>query len=157
MPMNLWTDDNGSVMEAFMSSDLTGLWPPSQSSASTSTPPIPDPSKALAQSQPQVPPFNQETLQQRLQVLIEGARESWTYAIFWQSSYEYPGAAVLGWGDGLQKIESCGKLVSSRMRERSHESEDCRINERCFEFEQFQDSDANEKHKAVKTRSRTRP
>ncbi|GLU05413.1 hypothetical protein SLE2022_225150 [Rubroshorea leprosula] len=104
-PMNLWTDDNGSVMEAFMSSDLTGLWPPSQSSASTSTPPIPDPSKALAQLQPQVPLFNQETLQQRLQVLIEGARESWTYAIFWQSSYEYPGAAVLGWGDGYYKGE----------------------------------------------------
>ncbi|KAJ6943004.1 transcription factor MYC2-like [Populus alba x Populus x berolinensis] len=47
--------------------------------------------------------LNQETLQQRLQALIEGARESWTYAIFWQSSYDYSGASVLGWGDGYYK------------------------------------------------------
>ncbi|KAJ6415559.1 hypothetical protein OIU84_004372 [Salix udensis] len=49
--------------------------------------------------------LNQETLQQRLQALIEGARESWTYAIFWQSSYDYSGASVLGWGDGYYKGE----------------------------------------------------
>ncbi|XP_030940802.1 transcription factor MYC2-like [Quercus lobata] len=66
-PMNLWTsDDNASVIESFMSSDL----------------------------------------QQRLQALIEGARESWTYAIFWQSSYDYSSSAsVLGWGDGYYKGE----------------------------------------------------
>ncbi|GLT34732.1 hypothetical protein SLA2020_092310 [Shorea laevis] len=102
--MNLWTDDNASVMEAFMTSDLTGLWPPSQSSASTSTP-VTDPAKALQQSQPQVSLFNQETLQQRLQALIEGARENWTYAIFWQSSYDYSEGTVLGWGDGYYKGE----------------------------------------------------
>jgi len=49
--------------------------------------------------------FNQESLQQRLQALIEDARESWTYAIFWQSSYDYSGAALLGWGDGYYKGE----------------------------------------------------
>ncbi|KAL2344468.1 hypothetical protein Fmac_005753 [Flemingia macrophylla] len=101
--MNLWTDDNSSVMEAFMSSsDLSSLWlPPPQSAASASTPGI-DTTRA--------PPFqsllNQETLQQRLQTLIEGARESWTYAIFWQSSYDYSsGSSLLGWGDGYYKGE----------------------------------------------------
>ncbi|KAF5477772.1 hypothetical protein F2P56_004386 [Juglans regia] len=110
-PMNLWTsDENPSVIESFMSSDLS-FWPTPpppppqaqqlqpQSSASTSA----DPTKALPQSQPSVALFNQETLQQRLQALIEGARESWTYAIFWQSSYDYSGASILGWGDGYYK------------------------------------------------------
>ncbi|XAR54811.1 hypothetical protein NMG60_11030115 [Bertholletia excelsa] len=83
--MNLWSDDN---MEAFSSaSDQTSFWPPPQAALSTTA-------------------FSQETLQQRLQVLIEGAREGWTYAIFWQSS-EYGGGApaVLGWGDGYYKGE----------------------------------------------------
>ncbi|KAG2680268.1 hypothetical protein I3843_11G092400 [Carya illinoinensis] len=109
--MNLWTsEDNPSVIESFMSSDLS-FWPTPpppphqaqqlqpQSSASTSA----DPTKALPQSQPSGALFNQETLQQRLQALIEGARESWTYAIFWQSSYDYSGASILGWGDGYYK------------------------------------------------------
>jgi len=83
--MNLWTDDNSSVMEAFMSSsDLSSIWPP----------PAPPQSAAV---------FNQDTLQHRLQALIEGARESWTYAIFWQSSYDYSGSTLLGWGDGYYK------------------------------------------------------
>lgn len=125
--MNLWTDDNASMMEAFMSSsDLSNFWtaPPSshphhhhhvpsqnhshqpqQSAASTSS------AAPGSAAQPQLPLpataalFNQETLQQRLQALIEGARESWTYAIFWQSSYDYSGATVLGWGDGYYKGE----------------------------------------------------
>ncbi|KAL6138572.1 hypothetical protein ACLB2K_063853 [Fragaria x ananassa] len=42
---------------------------------------------------------------QRLQALIEGARESWTYAIFWQSSYYMSGASVLGWGEVFYKDE----------------------------------------------------
>ncbi|KAJ7953457.1 transcription factor MYC2-like [Quillaja saponaria] len=111
--MNLWTDDNSSMMEAFMSSDLSTLWPPApqqqqqqqpQSSASTTTAGT-DSTKAMPPSQPSVAMFNQETLQQRLQALIEGARESWTYAIFWQSSYDYSGGSVLGWGDGYYKGE----------------------------------------------------
>ncbi|KAF2316124.1 hypothetical protein GH714_041324 [Hevea brasiliensis] len=114
--MNLWTDDNASVMEAFMNSDLAALWPPPQSAASTSTS-APAPHNAdsnrntlINQSQPL---FNQETLQHRLQALIEGARESWTYAIFWQSSYDYSGVSVLGWGDGYYKgEEDKGKGIS---------------------------------------------
>lgn len=111
--MNLWgSDENPSVIDSFMNSDLsTFCWPgppaaqaqhqqaQPQSAASTSA----DPTKALAQPQPSLALFNQETLQQRLQALIEGARESWTYAIFWQSSYDYSGASVLGWGDGYYK------------------------------------------------------
>ncbi|XP_022737560.1 transcription factor MYC2-like [Durio zibethinus] len=126
--MNLWTDDNASVMEAFMSTDLSALWPPPQSSASTSTPAAaaaaavggPDVSKSsfAAQYQPSVSLLNQETLQQRLHALIEDAREYWTYAIFWQSStsFDYSGTTILGWGDGYYKGEEDkgkGKLKAS--------------------------------------------
>ncbi|WJX93538.1 hypothetical protein P8452_75049 [Trifolium repens] len=105
-PLNIWTDDNSSVMEAFMSTaDLSNLWLPTpHSSASTTTPgpgqqPPPPP-------QQQQPLFNQETLQHRLQALIEGAKQNWTYAIFWQPSYDYSTATpLLGWGDGYYKGE----------------------------------------------------
>ncbi|KAM1535571.1 hypothetical protein TB1_013759 [Malus domestica] len=41
---------------------------------------------------------------QRLQALIEDMRESWTYTMFWQSSYNNShGGAVLGWGEGFYK------------------------------------------------------
>ncbi|PPD79354.1 hypothetical protein GOBAR_DD23710 [Gossypium barbadense] len=133
--MNLWTDDNAPVMEAFMSSDLSSLWPPPLSSASTSTPAASaagggggghDLSVSfLAQPQPSVSLLNQETLQQRLQALIEGARDCWTYAIFWQSSYDYSGATVLGWGDGYYKGEEDkgkgeSKACSSSVAEQEH-------------------------------------
>ncbi|KAF5191677.1 transcription factor MYC2-like [Thalictrum thalictroides] len=77
--MNLWTDDN---------------WP---LSLPTSTKPTS--LKTLNQSQP----FNLDSVQQRLQAIIEGARESWTYAIFWQYSVDISGASLLGWGDGYYK------------------------------------------------------
>ncbi|KAK8945897.1 Transcription factor MYC2 [Platanthera guangdongensis] len=86
--MNLWTDDNASMMEAFLpAADVHGLpWTP-----------IGTPTQMPAF-------FTQETLQQRLQILIEGARESWAYAIFWQSSVDVgSGAMLLGWGDGYYK------------------------------------------------------
>ncbi|CAJ1940369.1 unnamed protein product [Sphenostylis stenocarpa] len=107
--MNLWTDDNSSVMEAFTSSsDLSSLWLPTPQSAASTTTPGTDNARAPP---PPPPPqshslLNQETLQQRLQTLIEGARESWTYAIFWQTSYDYSsGTTLLGWGDGYYKGE----------------------------------------------------
>nr|QDH08928.1 transcription factor MYC2-like isoform X1 [Cymbidium sinense] len=84
--MNLWTDENASMMEAFMpANDIHGLgWTP-----------MPAPTPAY---------FTQETLQQKLQILIEGAKESWAYAIFWQSSMDVgSGATLLGWGDGYYK------------------------------------------------------
>ncbi|KAK8487516.1 hypothetical protein V6N12_056647 [Hibiscus sabdariffa] len=92
-----------------MSSDISSLWPP-QSSASTSTPTVaigPDPFKPslAAQSHPSVSLLSQDSLQQRLQALLEGASNYWTYAIFWQSSYDYSGSASLGWGDGYYKGE----------------------------------------------------
>lgn len=100
--MNLWTEDNGSMMEAFMTSDLSSFW--SQPS-STSTPAV-DPNKATFNQPQPSPVFNQETLQQRLQTLIEGAQETWTYAIYWQSSLDnISGASMLGWGDGYYKGE----------------------------------------------------
>uniref|UniRef100_A0A0A0LH83 Transcription factor n=3 Tax=Cucumis sativus TaxID=3659 RepID=A0A0A0LH83_CUCSA len=111
--MNLWADENASMMDVFINTDLSSFWvtPPQsqqlpQPSYSTPT----DPSKAVGQTPPPPPPssmsvFNQETLMQRLQTLIEGAQENWTYAIFWQSSYDYSGGTVLGWGDGYYKGE----------------------------------------------------
>jgi len=90
------------------SSDFSSLWLPTPQSAASTTTPGADTARAL----PPPPPsqsqslLNQETLQQRLQTLIEGARESWTYAIFWQSSYDYSSStSLLGWGDGYYKGE----------------------------------------------------
>ncbi|KAK7346098.1 hypothetical protein VNO80_20612 [Phaseolus coccineus] len=105
--MNLWTDDNSSVMEAFMSSsDFSSLWLPTPQSAASTTTPGADTARALPPPPPSQSLFNQETLQQRLQTLIEGAEESWTYAIFWQSSYDYSSStSLLGWGDGYYKGE----------------------------------------------------
>lgn len=117
--MNPWTatsntatiaatsDGETSIMDAFMSSssDLSYLWSSQQPFyAATPNPPPPSTDHSKPTSASQV--FNQETLQQRLLALIEGARESWTYAIFWQSSVvEYGGPSVLGWGDGYYKGE----------------------------------------------------
>ncbi|XP_051114757.1 transcription factor MYC2 [Andrographis paniculata] len=116
---NIWSGSGGaaaavgegdaSVMDAFMSStasDLTSLWPSAQQPIYTH-PPVAEHAKTSgsgAAAAAQL--FNQETLQQRLLALIEGARESWTYAIFWQSSVvDYAGPSVLGWGDGYYKGE----------------------------------------------------
>uniref|UniRef100_A0A2N9EDH6 Transcription factor n=1 Tax=Fagus sylvatica TaxID=28930 RepID=A0A2N9EDH6_FAGSY len=132
--MNLWTTDDNAVIESFMSSDLSTFWQaPSQpqhhhqqplSAASTSTPAAADPTKAvLSQSQPAVALFNQDTLQQRLQALIEGARETWTYAIFWQSSYDYSGSSVLGWGDGYYKGDDDKAKAKAKAKTTSSASE----------------------------------
>ncbi|CAI9784452.1 unnamed protein product [Fraxinus pennsylvanica] len=112
--MNLWTsssttktaattitttDDNASMMEAFMSSssDMGSFWPATYA---------PNPADQSKSSTSAAQIFNQETLQQRLSALIEGAHESWTYAIFWQSSMvDYGGPSLLGWGDGYYKGE----------------------------------------------------
>ncbi|XP_074583503.1 transcription factor MYC2-like [Curcuma longa] len=94
--MNLWADDNAFMMEAFMSaSDLHSSFP----WAPTPGPPNPtSPSTSAASF------FNQDTLQKRLQTLIEGAREGWTYGIFWQSSVDaVTGASFLRWGDGYYR------------------------------------------------------
>ncbi|KAM3322298.1 transcription factor MYC2 [Capsicum chacoense] len=130
--MNLWnnstTDDNVSMMEAFMSSDLS-FWGGTTTSSATATAAAlanpnytstvyPPPGASCASSvtataaavtvdaSKTMPFFNQETLQQRLQTLIDGARETWTYAIFWQSSdLDFSSPSVLGWGDGYYKGE----------------------------------------------------
>lgn len=109
--MNLWTtDDNASMMEAFMSSsDISALWPPATATATatavTSAPTTVTSAPTTVMDIPAPSGFSQETLQQRLQALIEGTHEGWTYAIFWQPSYDFSGASVLGWGDGYYKGE----------------------------------------------------
>ncbi|XP_042055324.1 transcription factor MYC2-like [Salvia splendens] len=102
--MNLWSsssaastvaDADASMVDTFMSSssDLTSFWPSSYA-------PPPPADADLSKSHF----LNQETLQQRLLALIEGARESWTYAIFWQSSApDFASPSLLGWGDGYYK------------------------------------------------------
>ncbi|KAG1359388.1 Transcription factor MYC2 [Cocos nucifera] len=101
--MNIWTDDNSSMMEAFIasSSDLPPFqWPPpARPSAAVTAAHVPSSSSSQSTVTSEFPHLSQESLQHRLQTLIEGARENWTYAIFWQSS----GDAVLGWGDGYYK------------------------------------------------------
>ncbi|CAA0843277.1 Transcription factor MYC2 [Striga hermonthica] len=100
------TDVGTSMADAFMASsasDLASLWPSSSAAGDHH------------QTQPTF--LSQETLQRRLLALIEGARETWTYAIFWQSSVaDYGGPALLGWGDGYYKGEenrSVRRRVSS--------------------------------------------
>ncbi|XP_010941241.1 transcription factor MYC2 [Elaeis guineensis] len=101
--MNIWTDDNSSMMEAFIasSSDLPPFhWPPpARPSTAATAAHVPSSSSSQSTVTSEAPHLSQENLQHRLQTLIEGARENWTYAIFWQSS----GDAVLGWGDGYYK------------------------------------------------------
>ncbi|CAA7014600.1 unnamed protein product [Microthlaspi erraticum] len=89
----LTADDEASAMEAFIGTNHSTLWP--------QAPPPPPP--LLSQ-------FNEDTLQQRLQALIESAGESWTYAIFWQISHDFNSSTgentvILGWGDGYYKGE----------------------------------------------------
>ncbi|KAJ3686580.1 hypothetical protein LUZ61_015744 [Rhynchospora tenuis] len=55
----------------------------------------------LQQQPPSQPAFVEETLQGRLQSLIDRSTESWTYAIFWQSTP--PPSSNLLWGDGYYK------------------------------------------------------
>ncbi|XP_051129941.1 transcription factor MYC1-like [Andrographis paniculata] len=95
-------------------SDLTSFWPPPpENSTAAATPP---------------PLLTQESLQQRLLSLIEGAQETWTYAIFWQSSAVDGGgggaaaAAVLGWGDGYYKGEEdkAKRKTASSAAEQDH-------------------------------------
>ncbi|XP_055821081.1 transcription factor MYC2 [Solanum dulcamara] len=131
--MNLWnnstSDDNVSMMEAFMSSDIS-FWATNSTTTNTAavnsnllhtnnTPCVFPPSSSTSacastvtaaaapvDASKSMPFFNQESLQQRLQALIDGARETWTYAIFWQSSaVDFSSPSVLGWGDGYYKGE----------------------------------------------------
>ncbi|KAK9052955.1 hypothetical protein SSX86_029585 [Deinandra increscens subsp. villosa] len=112
--MNHWTtttthDDHSSMMDAFISSDMTSIWAnpnPNHNPNPANTVPTTVPPTSSSASTSMVNEFNQDTLQQRLQGLIDTARESWTYAIFWQSSVvDYSGPPVLGWGDGYYKGE----------------------------------------------------
>ncbi|PKA50088.1 Transcription factor MYC4 [Apostasia shenzhenica] len=102
--MNLWADE---LIDSFIPSaaDLHSFhWPPP-----TPTPPplaadVSGSSCGSDLTSTITPYCSPDGLQQHLQSLIEGARESWTYAIFWQSSLTATaGAAVLGWGDGYYK------------------------------------------------------
>ncbi|XP_027180802.1 transcription factor MYC2 [Coffea eugenioides] len=113
-PTSLTSDDNTSMMEVFMNSaDPGSLWPPMsihQSIPSTTSSTITAAGgggmDSSSKSLPSSSFFNQETLQQRLQTLIDGAQEYWTYAIFWQSSVvDCGGPSVLGWGDGYYRGE----------------------------------------------------
>ncbi|THU57131.1 hypothetical protein C4D60_Mb03t00270 [Musa balbisiana] len=88
-------------MESFLSPSTAPRWPPPPLAQSASS------SFSSSSSRSTVTSFgptslNPETLQQRLNALIEGGPENWTYAIFWQSS-PAGGAAVLSWGDGYYR------------------------------------------------------
>ncbi|XP_065617547.1 cell wall protein RBR3-like isoform X1 [Quercus suber] len=61
------------------------------------------PNMALMQSQSSRELLNQETMQHHLQTLIEGAHENWTYAILWESLYDYSGSLILGWSNGYYR------------------------------------------------------
>ncbi|KAJ4964901.1 hypothetical protein NE237_016750 [Protea cynaroides] len=79
-------------------------WASPSSTSASNTINTADPSKTFAQPQPSML-LSQESLQQWLQTLIEGAPESWTFANFWQFLADISGASMLGWGDGYYKGE----------------------------------------------------
>lgn len=100
---NFWAPaapgDDASMLEAFLSSDVPQFWIPPNNGVT-----LPPPQRPATPPPPVL--FCQETLQQRLQALIDDAKENWTYAIFWQSSAdEFAGPAFLVWGDGYYKGE----------------------------------------------------
>lgn len=106
--MKLWSDD--AMVEAFMASSA------SQTDYGWSN------GGAAVVENGGNSAFNQETLQQRLQMLIEGARESWTYAIFWQWSFDAGAGAVFCWGDGYFK----GGGAAEEERQRSGAEQELR-------------------------------
>lgn len=81
-----WLVDDNAIIEAFISSSTyeTALWPEAEHSAAAI-----------------VPINHEDTLQQRLQSVVESSSESWTYAIFWQLTNSVNGQQALGWGDGF--------------------------------------------------------
>lgn len=94
------TRDNGFIMEAFLSTDPT--FPASPAVMSSS--------RVLGTGSRQPPIVAedgfQENLQRRLQILVDGAAEKWTYAIFWRSEMAgFEGQSGLVWGDGYYKGE----------------------------------------------------
>ncbi|KAL6905383.1 hypothetical protein ACP4OV_002984 [Aristida adscensionis] len=107
--MNLWTDDNASMMEAFMASADLPAFPwgapgGGGGGSAAATPPPPASQSQQMAAAAMAPAFSQDSLQQRLQAIIEGSRDAWTYAIFWQQSVDGgTGASLLGWGDGYYK------------------------------------------------------
>ncbi|MCO5587521.1 hypothetical protein L7F22_041471 [Adiantum nelumboides] len=89
-----WCYDDNAIIGAFMSSSPTydmPLWSD------------PDPMACVSQQETSMPLIdNQEnSLQQRLQSLVETSTEKWTYAIFWQLTDSNDGQQRLEWGDGF--------------------------------------------------------
>lgn len=108
--MSLWTDYDDAA-----ATDLSPFWPP---------PPQPQQQLPATPPHPQPALLNQESLQRRLQALIEregGAAAAWTYTIFWQSSGDYANP-VLGWGDGYYKgdTKAKGKATACSPAEQEH-------------------------------------
>ncbi|KAJ0252738.1 Transcription factor bHLH28 [Hirschfeldia incana] len=93
------TNITASMIDALMSSPSSGLWPPlSPASLSPDSP-----------------------LQKRLQAVLNGTHEAWTYAIFWTPSYyDFSGESVLKWGDGIYKGEETDKTLRRRRTMISH-------------------------------------
>ncbi|XP_031501902.1 transcription factor MYC2-like [Nymphaea colorata] len=95
---NPWLDDYNAMLEAFMATDFPSYPPPPTPSCE-----LPGAAASSAASSSTRVPFNQETLQHRLQSLIETSPERWTYAIFWQPSVDQSGVSYLVWGDGYYR------------------------------------------------------
>lgn len=77
-------NNNNSILEFFMSQEDV-LWP----------------AEARTPMDASVPATQEDTLQQRLQSLVESSSTStWTYVIFWQLTNTSNDDQVLGWGDG---------------------------------------------------------
>ncbi|CAN7091572.1 unnamed protein product [Brassica rapa subsp. narinosa] len=100
---HLNTNFTASMIEALMNSPSSDSWPPL-------SPANPSPDSAL---------------QKRLQAVLNGTHEAWTYVIFWTPSYyDFSGDSVLKWGDGIYKGEEADKTRRRRrtVAENEHRS-----------------------------------
>lgn len=105
-------DDDQALLEAFIGSQYDeGLWVDSQQSV-TAPASAATASAAAAISVGSNP--QEDSLQQRLQSVVENFPETWTYAIFWQLTHSSQGQQqVLGWGDGYFNPKE-GEQAASR-------------------------------------------
>ncbi|XP_018679724.2 transcription factor MYC2-like [Musa acuminata AAA Group] len=109
--MNLCADDSASMMEALIATaaDLQGCpWavvsPPPRPPAPVTPSDVSRSFSATATAPVPAPHLDKEMLHERLQALIEGVRDSWTYVILWQSSVDTDtGESLLVWADGCYK------------------------------------------------------
>lgn len=113
--MTSFWDDDQALLEAFMGSTQNdnSMWVDSQQQQSAGG------ASAL-----------EESLNQRLQYVVENCPQNWIYAIFWQLTYASNGEQVLGWGDGYFNPRDGEQLEGGLMKQRAVSEADQQLRRR---------------------------